>query len=308
MQIDAPSALRIENNLARMVASADLQLRGTYDRPLLFGSAQIERGDVIFEGNRYLVTRGTIGFANPARIEPYFDIEAETRVRVPRGRGRLSRHARIHRHDLAHVDQPQFRSAAVVGRHSCCCSSARPRQPMCSDAGLRMLNPSATTRSEEDLLKAATARLLTGSLSAPVNRAVEQTLGVNLQITPSIGGSETDPLTPSARLILGKRLSNRAYVTFARPLGTASARPDSRARIRSERPARLGADARRRPHVLDRFPRAASPVMKSPRPLHLHCPGPDHVSSARAAALFVRRRADHRCQIVREGHRSMTRR
>jgi hypothetical protein len=85
-----------------------------------------------------------------------------------------------------------------------------------------MLNPSAATRSEEDLLKAATARLLTGSISAPVNRAVEQTLGVDLQITPSIGTSETDPLTPSARLILGRRLSSRAYVTFARPLGTAA--------------------------------------------------------------------------------------
>ena len=46
-------------------------------------------------------------------------------------------------------------------------------------------------RSQEDLLKAATARLLTGSVSAPVNRAVEQTLGVDLQITPSIGGSDT---------------------------------------------------------------------------------------------------------------------
>jgi hypothetical protein len=88
------------------------------------------------------------------------------------------------------------------------------------DAELRTLNPTATSRSEEDLLKAATARLLAGSLSAPVNRAVEQTLGVDLQITPSIGASETDPLTPSARLILGKRLSSRAYVTFARPLGT----------------------------------------------------------------------------------------
>jgi hypothetical protein len=63
--------------------------------------------------------------------------------------------------------------------------------------------------------------LLTGSLSAPVNRAVEQTLGVDLQITPSIGGSETD-LLGSSRLILGKRLSSRAYVTFARPLGTAA--------------------------------------------------------------------------------------
>ena len=90
------------------------------------------------------------------------------------------------------------------------------------NAELRTLNPTVASRSEQDLVKAATARLLTGSISAPVNRAVEQTLGVDLQITPSLGGSETDPLTPSARLILGKRLSSRAYVTFARPLGTAA--------------------------------------------------------------------------------------
>jgi autotransporter translocation and assembly factor TamB len=88
------------------------------------------------------------------------------------------------------------------------------------NAELRTLNPSASSRSEEDLMKAATARLLTGSMTAPVNRAVGQTLGVDLQITPSIGSSETDPLTASARVIVGKRLSNRAYVTFARPLGT----------------------------------------------------------------------------------------
>ena len=88
------------------------------------------------------------------------------------------------------------------------------------NAELRTLNPSASRRSEEDLMKAATARLLTGSMTAPVNRAVEQSLGVDLQITPSIGSSETDPLTASARVIVGKRLSSRAYVTFARPLGT----------------------------------------------------------------------------------------
>ena len=42
-----------------------------------------------------------------------------------------------------------------------------------------------------------------------------------MQIAPSIGVAAGDPLTPSARLILGKRLSNRAYITFARPLGSA---------------------------------------------------------------------------------------
>ena len=79
----APSTLRIDNDQARIVASADLTLRGTLDRPLLFGRAEIERGEVEFEGRRYLVTRGSLDFANANRIQPFFDIEAETRVRVP---------------------------------------------------------------------------------------------------------------------------------------------------------------------------------------------------------------------------------
>ena len=51
--------LRIENNLAHVVASADLTLQGTYDNPLLFGRADIERGELVFEGNRYSSPAGT---------------------------------------------------------------------------------------------------------------------------------------------------------------------------------------------------------------------------------------------------------
>ena len=83
IQIDAPSTLQVRNNSIRLTARADLQLRGTYDRPLLFGRAEIERGEVAFEGRRYLVTRGSIDLSNPTRIEPFFDLETETRVRVP---------------------------------------------------------------------------------------------------------------------------------------------------------------------------------------------------------------------------------
>ena len=85
LQIAVPSTLRIDTNLVRLVASADLTLRGTYDRPMLFGRADIQRGEVSFEGRRYRVTRGTIDFTNPDRIEPFFDVEAETNVRVPGG-------------------------------------------------------------------------------------------------------------------------------------------------------------------------------------------------------------------------------
>ena len=32
---------------------------------------------------RLVWTKGTVDFNNPLRIEPFFDVEAETRVRVP---------------------------------------------------------------------------------------------------------------------------------------------------------------------------------------------------------------------------------
>ena len=136
VQIDAPSALRVENNIAHMVASADLKLQGTYDHPVLFGT----RAD---RARRHPVRRQPLpGHARQHRLRQpdprssrIFDIEAETRVRVPEAAD-LPHHARIHRHDLAHVAEPQFRSAAVERRHRA--AAVRPvhrRRPMPSCRG-----------------------------------------------------------------------------------------------------------------------------------------------------------------------------
>jgi hypothetical protein len=90
------------------------------------------------------------------------------------------------------------------------------------NAELRTLNPSASARTEEELVKAFGTRFIGGVISAPLSRAVEQTLGLStVQITPTFG-TEGDVLTPSARLIIGKRISNRAYITFARALGSST--------------------------------------------------------------------------------------
>ena len=56
-------------------------------------------------------------------------------------------------------------------------------------------------------------------ISAPVSRLLGEKFGIDTVIAPTLG-TESDPLSPSARLILGRRISNRAYLTFARALGT----------------------------------------------------------------------------------------
>jgi hypothetical protein len=214
LRVAAPSTLRIENNSARLVSSADLTLRGTYDRPQLFGRAEVERGEVFFEGKRYNVRRGVIDFSNPTRIEPFFDIEAETRAQVPgqiyivtfRVSGTPDRFV----FDLA--SDPPLNAVDIMAL-----LFGDVRDPV--NAELRALR--APNQIEQDLIAARAARLLASPISQNVSRVAEQALGVDsVQITPSLVniGQQSSRLSPGARLTIGKRISERLYLTFAQLL------------------------------------------------------------------------------------------
>jgi translocation and assembly module TamB len=218
VRIVAPSTLRITNDQAEIVAGSELTLRGTFDRPLLFGRAEIARGDVRFEGRRYQVTRGTLDFTNPTRIQPFFDIEAETRVRVPGQTYRVT----LRLAGTTERLQPAFESdppLAPLDILTLLFSDSAPTGDL-ELASLRQPN-----QREQDLLQARATRALTGVLSNEVGRVVEQTFGVDtFQITPLL----TDPyqqssrlsVNPSARVTIGKRISDRIYLTYARSLSS----------------------------------------------------------------------------------------
>ena len=221
ISVQVPSTLRIENNLARLVARADLQLRGTYDRPVLFGRAEVDRGEVTFEGRRYLVTRGAIDFTNPTRIEPFFDVEAETRVRVP---GTPAQTYRVIVGAAGTMDrlQPQLSSDPPLPAADVLAllfSDVRRGQ----DAELRSLqNPNEL---QTDILATRATQLLANPISSEVGRVVEQTFGVDtFQVSPSLldpyGQSATQRVNPSARVTIGKRISERVYLTFSRSVSS----------------------------------------------------------------------------------------
>ena len=220
VRIVAPSSLRIENNQAQIVASSELNLRGTFDRPLLFGRADIERGDVRFEGRRYQVTRGSLDFTNPNRIQPFFDVEAETRVRVPGQTYRVT----LRMTGTTDRMQPTFESdppLAPMDVLTLLFSDTAPTGDI-ELAALRQPN-----QREQDILQARATRALTGALSEEVGRVVEQTFGVDsFQITPLLmdpAQTSASGLTvnPAARVTIGKRISERVYLTYARSLSSA---------------------------------------------------------------------------------------
>jgi translocation and assembly module TamB len=159
VRIVAPSTLHVENEMARIVASSDLSLRGTFERPLLFGRAEIERGEVRFEGRRYQVTRGSLDFTNPNRIQPFFDVEAETRVRM--------------------LQQTYLVTLRMAG------TTERMQPEFTSDPPL-----------------------------APMDTP--------LLIDPTQDAASRLDVNPAARVTIGKRISDRVYLTYARSLSSST--------------------------------------------------------------------------------------
>lgn len=216
IRLVAPSTLQVVNSTMRLVASADLRLQGTFDRPQVFGGADIERGEVRFEGRRYVVTRGSFDFSNPTRIQPFLDIDAETRVRVPGATYRVS--VRVtgvpDNPVLTFASDPPLSDVEVL---ALLFSDVAPGRDV------EFSRYSTDITPQQELVRERLARQLTGTLSSEVGRVVEQAIGVDtFQLTPSLGdpNQQSSRLDPAARLTIGKRLSERAYLTYSRSLSS----------------------------------------------------------------------------------------
>ena len=219
VQIQAPSTVHVNNSLLRnVVASADLRLAGTYDRPLLFGNVDLEDGVVLFEGKRYEITRGTVSFNNPTRIQPYFDIETETRVRTegetyrvtvqasgtdPLGGLRLS----------SDPELPEYQLFALL------LSDIAPGRDVEFRPYDERLSPQAL------LVRDRLTRELTGVVSSEVERAVETALGLDtfqLNATLLDPNAQSNRLDPGARVVMGRWLSERVFLSYSRSLSSST--------------------------------------------------------------------------------------
>jgi translocation and assembly module TamB len=203
VKVTAPGTLKIDNNLATLQARADLTLQGSYAAPVVLGRAEIDRGRVYFQGNTYVISRGTIDFTNPQRLDPLFDVEAETRVR--------SYNVTLKVNGTLERVYPTLSS-----------------DPPLSTVGILSLLAGAEESSVESAqaLQNETKELAaTGAYSLAAGRLSEQVglekgaarLGLNrFSIDPTVVRGEIG--NPTARMTLGKRLTPDLNIVYSQDL------------------------------------------------------------------------------------------
>jgi translocation and assembly module TamB len=81
IHIHSDGNLLVRNNFANINSSADLNLTGTLDDPVLVGRIEVQKGVITFQNREYQVVRGALDFSNPYRTDPLLNFVAETKVR-----------------------------------------------------------------------------------------------------------------------------------------------------------------------------------------------------------------------------------
>jgi translocation and assembly module TamB len=203
LRVRAPGTLRIDNNLATLTARADLTLQGTTQAPVVTGRAEIERGQLYFQGHTYLIQRGTLDFVNPQRIDPLFDIEAETRIRSYLISLRVA--GTLERVTPTLTSDPPLSSlqilALLAGQ---------------DESEVANLTQTQARERQGELARAGAATLAAGRLSESVGleREAERLFGLNrFSIDPSLlrgAGS-----APTARVTVGKRITPDLNVLYS---------------------------------------------------------------------------------------------
>lgn len=74
-----PGSVRVRNNVADLRGRADLLVRGTLARPVVFGDMEFASGGtLVYAEDEFDVERARLTFADPTRIDPLVDLEAVT--------------------------------------------------------------------------------------------------------------------------------------------------------------------------------------------------------------------------------------
>jgi len=78
--ISSINNLNLVSRTLSVDGTANLQVRGTVAQPVILGRVNLTNGDVIFNGNRFTVSGGTVQFVNPSETQPVVNLALNTTI------------------------------------------------------------------------------------------------------------------------------------------------------------------------------------------------------------------------------------
>jgi outer membrane protein insertion porin family len=202
VDVVAPGNVWLRNDVAKVEAQGQLHLGGELTRPEVTGRfSLIPGGTVRYRDVDYTIEYGTLDQTDPKRINPYVDFRGRTRV----AEYEIGLHVEgtLDKFDYELTSTPPLSSQDIISL-------------LVTGKTLDALAGSASASAVPTDMA---AYYFAGLLSATFGKQIQSSLGIDqLEITPLLLKGESDP---TARVTVGKRVSDDVKILFSQDIGTA---------------------------------------------------------------------------------------
>jgi translocation and assembly module TamB len=193
LTVTSPNGINLVSRDLSLNGNANLQVKGTAAEPVVLGRVNLNSGDLLFRGNRYLLQSGTIDFVNPVRTEPVLNVGVNTTIQ---------------QYDIA----MRFEGPVEQMRTNYTSDPALPPADIInllafgktSEAAAANPNPPGNLGAESAVASA---------VSGQVTNRIEKIAGIShLSVDPTLGGNQQNP---GATVTIQQRVTGKIFVTFS---------------------------------------------------------------------------------------------
>jgi translocation and assembly module TamB len=186
------SGINLVSRDLSLQGNAGLRIRGTAAEPVVLGRLNVNGGDLIFRGNRYVLQAGTIDFVNPTRTQPLLNVSMSTTIQ---------------QYDIA----MRFQGPIDKMRTSYTSDPALPPSDIINllafgkttEAAAANPNPPGTFGAQSTIASA---------VSGQVTNRLEKIAGIShLSVDPTLGGTGQN----NATITVQQRVTGKLFVTFS---------------------------------------------------------------------------------------------
>jgi translocation and assembly module TamB len=188
---------QIVNVVSRTMSAsgaANLRLTGTASEPVVLGRININSGDLIFQGNRYVLQSAMIDFINPSRTDP--NINASVTTAIQQYNIGIRFEGPIERLRTSYSSDPALSSADII---SLLAFGKTQEASAAASAGTNQ-----TQTAEQSIASA---------VSGQVTSRLQKIAGISyLSVDPSLGTSQQNA---GATVTIQQRVTSKIFVTFS---------------------------------------------------------------------------------------------
>jgi translocation and assembly module TamB len=194
--VQSSALLEVVSRTLTVAGATNLRVSGTAAQPVILGRINVNRGDLLMFGNRYVLQPGTVDFINPARTEPVLNLAATTTISQYNISLRLQ--GPLDRLQTSYSSDPSLPPVDIINLLAFGKTTETPGA-----------TPITGTLGAESVLASG--------ISSGITSQVEKVAGIShLSIDPALSGNGNGTQqNPGARITVQQRVTSNLFVTFS---------------------------------------------------------------------------------------------